>query len=218
MDRKIRPRLYCVLQVLAFLRDHWLKGSEDVVLARQALLEVVARSAADPSSPSTCVAAANAATTLNLLGEPLVHRSWAGVFLEGADLTGAVLSGTSLAGARLAGARLAHAVLRDADCSGADMTGVDFGQRAPILDRTLQRGIKALALHPTLCGVAAVASASELRFWDVQRGAPLCGPLISAHEASAWWSVGACALCMRVCMCACMHFSMSGNSPMQAHA
>ncbi len=83
--------------------------------ARATLLHVVAASARGGggdgvSCPTTPGASANAATTLNLLSEPLCHLNWTGVDITGADLTRATLCGTSLVGARLAGCRLERAV------------------------------------------------------------------------------------------------------------
>jgi WD40 repeat protein len=80
---------------------------------------------------AACAAAANAATILNWMGESLAHQSWAGVWLDGADLTGANLTGTCLAGASLRGVRLERACLRDVDLRGADLEGAVFGELAP---------------------------------------------------------------------------------------
>jgi hypothetical protein len=112
-------------EVLQFVADVWQHtfggGDSAVALAREALFAIVAAST-QSTDASTCAAAANAATLLNWVGEPMVRQLWDGVALEGADLTRAILCGTSLRHARLSGCCLERALLTDVDLTGAGVS------------------------------------------------------------------------------------------------
>ncbi len=155
--------------VLQFLADHWPQGSGgSSARLRESLLGVVQRSVGtEPGSDSG--AAANAATVLNWVGEPLSSLTWDSVVLDGADLSRANLAGTTARGASLRGCRLEHACLEGADVTDADMTGVDFGERAPVA--VLHR-ITGLAWHPTLPERIFVAGPSGVRLWKADEGWP----------------------------------------------
>jgi hypothetical protein len=169
-------------QVLYLLADHWQHvfgpNVTAVDRARETLFAVVAASARGVGVAGG--AAANAATVLNWMGEPMLRQAWDGVVLEGADLTRAVLCGTSLAGARLGGARLENAVLRDVDMSRANVTGVVLGPYLLGLDHPA--GVTSVAFGTSpVDGRLLIASGSDdrsVRVWDALSGRAVGEPLV----------------------------------------
>jgi hypothetical protein len=115
--------------VLYFLADKWqhtFQDNSDIERARECLFEVVRASATGAGVEHG--AAANAATILNWMGEPMLRQRWDGVVLDGADLKRVVLCGTSLVGARMVGCRLISANLASVNLSEANLTDADFGE------------------------------------------------------------------------------------------
>ncbi len=98
-----------------FLADRWVgtyPEPTDVHRAKECLFAVIKASAAPACTVAGKRAAANAATVLNWMGEPMIRQQWDGVYLNGADLTRAVLIGTTLRGASLKKCRLERAQVR----------------------------------------------------------------------------------------------------------
>ncbi len=154
-------------EVLYFLADHWhheFADDSDVGRARECLFAVVAGSASGVGVEHG--AAANAATILNWMGEPMLRQPWDGVVLEGADLTRAVLCGTSLKVARLSGCRVEKALLSHVTLEGADLTSVQLGENAPI-PVWAGSGLRCLVAHPALPDVLAVAVNREVQLWSL---------------------------------------------------
>jgi WD40 repeat protein len=132
-------RIQDVPEVLYFLTDYWQTcdvRDPGFLRVRECLIAVVQSSRLlTPESTAardSCGFAANAATILNWVGEPMCGLSWEGTVLVGADLTRAVLCSTSLVGATVHECRFEQSVLCEADMTGAALTGSTFGFVAPL--------------------------------------------------------------------------------------
>jgi WD40 repeat protein len=128
-------RIQDVPEVLYFLSDVWhsSRSRDPIILrARECLLEMISTTASE-ADPSIRGPAANAATLLNWVGEPMCKVNWAGVKLLSADLTRAVLCGATLDGALLNGCRLDQSVLTSVSTNNTDLSEARFGHRPPLL-------------------------------------------------------------------------------------
>jgi WD40 repeat protein len=182
-------RIQAEPEVLLFLVDHWRHvyvDDSDVGRARECLFHVISGSRAVALSEGSG-AAANAATILNWMGEPMVHQAWDGVDLAGADLTRAVLCGTSMKGANLAGCRLVRAALQGVCLDKANLAGADFG--APPLI-SVGFPVRCMRAHPMLPNMLAVLGSNVTQLFDVATGCCLATKFVDKEATVVCLALG----------------------------
>lgn len=128
--------------------------------------------------PTNTGFAANAATILRWMGEPLTGCDWRGADLRGSDLSRAVLCGTDMTGADLTGCCLTRSVLTDVDFTDANLTQVDFGELVPV---DVQSPVAWVLWHPHLPGVVAVGAGASIQMWDLGSSCRVGEPLLQSQ-------------------------------------